>query len=413
MSKRQRRERAFDRRSIVMRLERARDDRLLVYLRRRTAGAPDVSGFVIAIGRRWAAVAALDDRVMLDGWSLLRISEILAVTIQPDSECFEIRALKARSQWPVPAFELHLDDFEAAASSLVAVGGVIGVSLRTAPTGYRVGSVKSVDRARLRMRCISAEGRWEDESRTFHAKDVLRLNTLGAYDDAYRLAAGPESESSQAVTATESTEWSIAIPPSWRSGAGEGPSLVAVLQRARRENALVAVRRRVPSADRVEGYVVGVGRSWLALAKLNSGFELDGWAFLRLRDLKEIGPPAGAMAPRVPEEILRARSQWPPQAPAIDLDGFVGIVTSAAAASPLTAVFTEYDRPDSCWIGSVRSVGDQTLSLLEIDTKAEWDRRPRLFDAEDVTRLEFGGGYEEALNLVSGPAPIALDGPRP
>lgn len=83
------------------------------------------------------------------------------------------------------------------------------------------------------------------------------------------------------------------------------------------------------------------------------------------------------------------------------------MVTSAAAAAPLLSVFVEFDRPDICWIGSVTSLDAKKLRLLEVDTQAEWKRTPRSIDPADVTRVDIGGSYEEALTLVAGSPPTA------
>jgi len=71
----------------------------------------------------------------------------------------------------------------------------------------------------------------------------------------------------------------------------------------------------------------------------------------------------------------------------------------------MVSAFCELDRPDACWIGAVRELKGQTLSLLEVNNAGVWQRKARAFDLDDVTRVDFGGGYEEALHLVAGPAP--------
>lgn len=51
------------------------------------------------------------------------------------------------------------------------------------------------------------------------------------------------------------------------------------------------------------------------------------------------------------------------------------------------------------------SLDDSKLHLLEVNTRGGWARKPRTFDTADVTRIDFGGGYEEALSLVAGSPP--------
>lgn len=175
------------------------------------------------------------------------------------------------------------------------------------------------------------------------------------------------------------------------------------LERALADRLLVRVRRSIPDADVLDGFVVGIGRKWVALARLSDRVELDGWTLLRLSDVHsvKITPDPECFAIRA----LRLREQWPPPAVEVDLDDDAGAVEGAAGSRPMVAVRCEWDRSDVCWIGSVRSVKGSTLSLLEVGVEAEWASKARRFDLDDITRLDFGGGYEEALALVAGPAP--------
>lgn len=69
--------------------------------------------------------------------------------------------------------------------------------------------------------------------------------------------------------------------------------------------------------------------------------------------------------------------------------------------------FDEFDRPDVCWIGALTSVDESMVKLLKVNTRGGWARKPRTFDPRDLTRIDVGGGYEEALSLVAGPPPTA------
>ena len=71
----------------------------------------------------------------------------------------------------------------------------------------------------------------------------------------------------------------------------------------------------------------------------------------------------------------------------------------------MTSVFVELDRPDICYIGSLISVAANRSRLLEVDTEGRWRIKARSIDPDDVTRIDFGGRYEEALALVAGPPP--------
>jgi hypothetical protein len=43
--------------------------------------------------------------------------------------------------------------------------------------------------------------------------------------------------------------------------------------------------------------------------------------------------------------------------------------------------------------------------MLEIDPHAQWDPDPSAHKISEITRVNFGGGYEDALALVGGAPP--------
>jgi hypothetical protein len=124
---------------------------------------------------------------------------------------------------------------------------------------------------------------------------------------------------------------------------------------------------------------------------------------LRLKDIQAVSIEPDSDCFEV--KALKARKLWPPTAPDLDLNDVVGALKSASVATPMVSVFDEFDRPAVCWIGAVKSVDESKLRLLEVNTRGGWARRPRTFDPADVTRIAFGGGYEEALHLAAGSPP--------
>jgi hypothetical protein len=92
----------IDKKTVLARLEQAQEHQLLVHVRRWIPDADRLEGFVVAIGDKWVAVQRLSDRIAFDGWQLLRLKDIQAVSIEPDPDCFEVEALKARNCGPRP-----------------------------------------------------------------------------------------------------------------------------------------------------------------------------------------------------------------------------------------------------------------------------------------------------------------------
>lgn len=183
-------------------------------------------------------------------------------------------------------------------------------------------------------------------------------------------------------------------------------SVLARLERAQTDSLSVRLKRWIPEGDAIDGFVVGIGRRWVVLANLTGRADIDGWTFVRIKDIQSVGiePDSDCFDIRA----LKARGQWPPPSlPVLHLDDLSGVISSAESGGPLLSIFTEFARPDACWIGRVTSLDADALRLHEVKVGGEWAKKSKAkaFDPADVTRVEAGGGYEEVLHLVAGPPP--------
>jgi hypothetical protein len=68
----------------------------------------------------------------------------------------------------------------------------------------------------------------------------------------------------------------------------------------------------------------------------------------------------------------------------------------------MVTIHREKVAPDICVIGKVIRVGEGRVYLLEIKTDASWETEASHYRLRDITRIDFGGRYEEALALVGG-----------
>ena len=85
---------------------------------------------------------------------------------------------------------------------------------------------------------------------------------------------------------------------------------------------------------------------------------------------------------------------------AVSLAGWREVLETAGALFPLLVLHREKINPRVCLVGRVRSMTEKVLSLKEIDTDALW-RETNRYRFRDLTKVDFGGGYEEALALVA------------
>lgn len=153
--------------------------------------------------------------------------------------------------------------------------------------------------------------------------------------------------------------------------------------------------RRVEGWDVLDGFIVGAGRAWILLHKLTNEVNLGGWCAIRRRDVRAVEIAAGFEA-----RALALRADSPLRQPDVTLEDIRSVLSSIQAASPLLAVHTEADDPTVCYIGRIESFSDDGVVLATIDRDGSWSDVIQ-FRYTDITRVEFGGGYEQALALVA------------
>jgi hypothetical protein len=75
-------------------------------------------------------------------------------------------------------------------------------------------------------------------------------------------------------------------------------------------------------------------------------------------------------------------------------------IADVARIYPLIHLERETRYPDECWIGFPLEVTGRQLVINRIDANGEWTG-PYRMRLGDITRLDFGGGYERALAMTA------------
>ena len=143
-----------------------------------------------------------------------------------------------------------------------------------------------------------------------------------------------------------------------------------------------------------EGFVVAASPLFVVLHVVAPTLYLDGYEVFCTADVTEVR--VGFRSRRFVEEVLRLRGQRPSAPARLDLSSLPALLASAGRLFPLLVVHRERIHRDSCWIGQVASMTEKTFVLREIDPSAKWNGQTR-YRFRDVTRIGFGGAYEEAL----------------
>jgi hypothetical protein len=147
----------------------------------------------------------------------------------------------------------------------------------------------------------------------------------------------------------------------------------------------------------IRGYVLDVGPKFFLLALVNDRVWFDGFECFRIRDVTDLKPdPYAAFT----TAALKKRRQSKPRKPRVDVSSIETILRSAGQKFPLVTIHREEVDHGVCWIGRVIGFSRGRLSLLEINPDATWDDVPNNFRLTEITRVNFGGGYENALYSV-------------
>jgi len=146
------------------------------------------------------------------------------------------------------------------------------------------------------------------------------------------------------------------------------------------------------------GYVMDATETWVLLQNVDPGIKLDGYSILRIQDISELEteiPQASFI-----EKALSIRKKNPTRPVLIDLTSIETIIRSIDENYPLITIHREEVDPSNCWIGSVDSLTTKTVVIKEINPEAKWDGTKRI-RLDEITRMDFDGGYETALALVA------------
>lgn len=157
----------------------------------------------------------------------------------------------------------------------------------------------------------------------------------------------------------------------------------------------------------VRGYVLSVGPRFFLLASVSDNIRFNGFECLRIADVRNFRPDPTA---RFVTAALQMRSEQRPRRPSVSVASIEEILKSASRLFPLVTIHRERKKPDICYVGRVTGISHGHVALLQINTDATWETTPSSIRLSEITRVDFGGDYEEALHTVGGEPPSVRDG---
>jgi hypothetical protein len=126
-------------------------------------------------------------------------------------------------------------------------------------------------------------------------------------------------------------------------------------------------------------------------------FELNGYTVIRNSDVRR-WRPVGEDSFCV--QALKLKGIKPTRKRGLSLASWPDLLKTANELFPLITISRERIDRNACQIGRLRSTNRVSFELKEIDTSASWDDCNR-YRFSDLTRVDFGGGYEAALARVA------------
>jgi hypothetical protein len=175
---------------------------------------------------------------------------------------------------------------------------------------------------------------------------------------------------------------------------------IGELRAAQESTAMVRVYRGFRHDYPLDGFVVGVGRKWAALALTMDGGYFDGHVAFRLRDVKRVIRDRSFQP-----EFSRLQPEWSAMlGTRFELNTTLGALRSFSAHSPLVSIAKERDN-SAIWIGEFLGRNGKWIGLHEVLVDGTWRKHPSAHKRSSVDTISIGSHYLTALSVVAGRAP--------
>lgn len=171
------------------------------------------------------------------------------------------------------------------------------------------------------------------------------------------------------------------------------------LRRLVGKDVIVKLWRENIDSYEIIGYVVDLSSEFVAIHVQNDDIMLDGYAILRIQDITSV-----ENKPKRREfykEALKLRGYTPKRPDGICLNSIASILESVNKHYPLVTVYREEISTDACSIGRLEKLTEKTVILQWLNPSAQWEGYSPRYRLANITKIDFGGLYEDALALVA------------
>lgn len=173
------------------------------------------------------------------------------------------------------------------------------------------------------------------------------------------------------------------------------------LEKSLTERRIASLMRDAFDETFIDGFVIGLSDDWIILHVLNNGVYLDDLVFLRLQDVSRV---------RFRDDDpyhYRAIADLGKDVAELDYDGPftpVDLLREASRRADIFAVYAEV-LVDDLFIGTPVDFRKKSLDFHYVGRDGVWAREVDRIKYRDITRIDVGGRYLEALNRYADPYP--------
>ena len=165
----------------------------LVQLERGAFDARDrrTEGVALAQGPNLVLVALLSDRIDLDGYEVLHISDITSCRREFERKAFYHSALELKKELPAKSIAVDLSSMPALLTSAQKLFSLLTIHReRLFPGECDIGRLKLHSEDAFAIHYINPSAQWRDEPGHYRYADVTRVSFGGEYEAALALVAG-------------------------------------------------------------------------------------------------------------------------------------------------------------------------------------------------------------------------------
>jgi hypothetical protein len=163
------------------------------------------------------------------------------------------------------------------------------------------------------------------------------------------------------------------------------------------ERALVDIRRDAMNVDDIRGFVADISDELVLIAAVADDIRTDGYRIINRDDITLLRWSTGKM--KAWERVIGFPDADVAAAPGLDLSDWRAAIASLEPTVSLLTFHRERMDHQTCYIARNFELTYDLIVGVQVTTEGE-ENGSFAIRVEDITRLDFGAGYERRLNQI-------------